>query len=75
MLMVLAQAWFLPPAGKPITYSEFKQAVRGGQVAEVAVGEQTIRGKYKREVDGNDELQHRRGSRTRSCSRSSTPPA
>ena len=47
--MALAQAWFLAPAGRQISYSEFKQAVRGGQVAEVTVGEQAIRGTYKRE--------------------------
>jgi len=52
-LMALAQAWFLAPSGRQISYSEFKQAVRGGQVAEVMVGEQTIRGTYKREVNGS----------------------
>ena len=30
MLMALAQTWFLTPGGHPISYSEFKQAVRGG---------------------------------------------
>src|SRR5215212_161653 len=53
MLMALAQAWFLAPSGRTVSYSEFKQAVRGGQVAEVHVGEQTIRGSYKREVEGS----------------------
>ena len=33
MLMALAQAWFLAPAGRQISYSEFKAAVRSGQVA------------------------------------------
>jgi hypothetical protein len=32
----------LAPAGPPISYSEFKQAVRSGQVAEVFVGDQAI---------------------------------
>ena len=50
--MVLAQMLF-PPGGRQITYSEFKQAVRDGQVAEVAVGEQTIQGKYKKAVENN----------------------
>src|SRR5688500_12405460 len=53
LLMALAQAWFLAPAGRPISYSEFKQAIRSGQVAEVVVGEQTIRGTYTREVNGS----------------------
>src|SRR3954463_2169693 len=52
LLMALAQAWFLAPGGRQVSYSDFKQAVRGGQVAEVYVGEQTIRGTYKREING-----------------------
>ena len=53
MLIALAQAWFLAPAGRQISYSEFKTAVRGGQVAEVIVGEQAIRGAYKSDVNGS----------------------
>src|ERR1044071_1252815 len=52
LLLAIAQAWFVP-TGRQITYSEFKQALRGGQVAEVFVGEQTIRGNFKREVNGS----------------------
>jgi len=52
VLLALLQTWLLTPNGKPITYSEFKQAVRAGQIAEVTVGEQTIIGKFKREVNG-----------------------
>ena len=52
-LMALAQAYFLTPAGSQVSYSEFKSAVRGGQVAEVMVGEQTIRGTYKGDVNGS----------------------
>src|SRR5262245_11795273 len=51
-LLALAQAWFMAPAGRQISYSEFKQAVRAGQVTEVTVGEQLIRGTYKRETNG-----------------------
>jgi cell division protease FtsH len=51
-LLALAQAWFMAPAGRQISYSEFKQAVRSGQVAEVFVGDQTIRGTYKKETNG-----------------------
>ena len=51
-LLALAQAWFMAPAGRPISYSEFKQAVRSSQVAEVFVGDQAIRGTYKRETNG-----------------------
>src|SRR5688572_32963677 len=53
MLMALAQAWFLAPAGRQISYSEFKTAVRGGQVAEVVVGEQAVRGTLKADVNGS----------------------
>jgi cell division protease FtsH len=52
-LMMLAQAWFLAPAGRQISYSEFKAAVRGGQVAETVVGEQSIRGTFNRDVNGS----------------------
>src|SRR2546423_5658142 len=51
-LLALAQAWFMAPAGRQVSYSEFKQGVRAGQVAEVFVGDQTIRGTYKRETNG-----------------------
>src|SRR5882762_4650690 len=51
-LLALTQAWFMAPAGRQISYSEFKQAVRSGQVAEVFVGDQTVRGSYKRETNG-----------------------
>ena len=53
MLMALMQAWFLAPAGRQISYSEFKAAIRGGQVAEVVVGEQRIRGTYSGDVGGS----------------------
>ena len=53
LLMTLAQAWFLAPAGRQIPYSEFKQLVRNGQVAEVTVGEQSIHGVLKREQNNS----------------------
>jgi cell division protease FtsH len=52
LLLVLVQTWFLAPSGRQVSYSEFKTAVRAAQVAEVYVGEQTIRGTFKRETDG-----------------------
>jgi cell division protease FtsH len=51
-LLALAQAWFMAPAGRQISYSEFKQAVRSSQVAEVFVGDQSIRGTFKRDTNG-----------------------
>jgi len=53
LLMALAQAWFLAPSGRQVSYSEFKTAVRGGQIQEVVVGEQTVRGTFRREVNGS----------------------
>jgi cell division protease FtsH len=47
LMLALAQAWFLAPSGQSIPYSEFKTLVRGGRVAEVTVGEQTISGTLK----------------------------
>ena len=49
VLMALAQTWFITSPGRAVSYSDFKQAVRSGLVAEVHVGEQTIRGQFKAE--------------------------
>ena len=51
-LLALGQAYFLAPAGKQISYSEFKGLVRGGQVAEVAVGDSIIHGTLKKPEAG-----------------------
>ncbi len=52
-LLAIGQAFFLAPAGRPISYSEFKALVRGGQVAEVAVGDDVIRGTLKKPEEGS----------------------
>src|SRR5262245_8193037 len=51
LLLALAQAWFLTPAGRQIPYSEFKTLVRNNQVLEATVSDQTINGKL-REAQG-----------------------
>ena len=51
-LLAIGQAYFLAPAGRQISYSEFKGLLRGGQVAEVAVGETIIRGTLKKAEGG-----------------------
>jgi cell division protease FtsH len=56
LLMALANVWYLQPGGKPISYSEFKQAVRNGQVAEVFVGAQSIHGTLKAARDGTNKF-------------------
>jgi cell division protease FtsH len=50
-LLAVVQAWFLTPSGRTIAYSDFKSLVRGGQVLEVKVGDETITGKL-REAQG-----------------------
>src|SRR5918993_389428 len=47
-LLAIGQAYFLAPAGRQVSYSEFKGMVRGGQVAEVAVGDTVIHGTLKK---------------------------
>jgi len=51
LLLAVAQMYYLTPAGRSIPYSEFKSLVKNGQVAEVTVGDQVIRGTLK---EGND---------------------
>jgi cell division protease FtsH len=51
-LLAIGQAYFLAPAGRQIPYSEFKTLVRGGQVAEVSVGDTVIHGTLKKAEDG-----------------------
>jgi cell division protease FtsH len=51
LLLAVVQTIFLTRSGG-LSYSDFKQAVRAGRVAEVTVGEQTIIGTYKTEVNG-----------------------
>jgi len=52
LLLAIGQAYFLTPGGRQIPYSEFKSLVRGGQVAEVAVGDTHIRGVLKKSDEG-----------------------
>ena len=52
LLLGIGQALFLTPGGRQIPYSEFKGMVRGGQVAEVAVGDTHIRGVLKKAEQG-----------------------
>ncbi len=51
--MVVAQTFLFPQDGRKITYSEFKDAVRAGQVASVEVGLQVVSGKYRKPVENN----------------------
>src|SRR5687768_13828299 len=48
VVLALGQAYLLTPGGKQITYSEFKTALRNGEIAEASVGDSTIQGKLKK---------------------------
>jgi cell division protease FtsH len=52
LLMVVAQTFLFPQDGRKLTYSDFRQAVRDGAVAEVTIGEQVVRGTYAKPVEG-----------------------
>ncbi|MGE3276256.1 MAG: ATP-dependent zinc metalloprotease FtsH [Vicinamibacterales bacterium] len=51
-VLAILQAYMLTPGGQQIPYSEFKNLVRTGQVAEVTVGDTTITGQLKKADDG-----------------------
>ncbi|OLD57465.1 MAG: cell division protein FtsH [Acidobacteria bacterium 13_1_40CM_2_64_6] len=51
LLLGLAQMYYLAPNGRPLPYSEFKTLLKNGQVAEVTIGEQSIRGTLKQAAD------------------------
>ncbi len=53
MLLGLAQVYFLTPTGRAIPYSEFKTLVKNGDVAEVTIGDQTVRGTLKQPRAGD----------------------
>jgi len=49
LLLVLAvvNMYYMAPGGRQVAYSEFKTMVTSGQVAEVVIGDQTLRGTLK----------------------------
>src|SRR5262245_869391 len=51
LVLGLAQLYYLTPTGKPIPYSDFKGLLKSGQIAELTIGDQVIRGTLKQ---GND---------------------
>jgi cell division protease FtsH len=54
ILLGVAQMYYLTPGGRQIPYSEFKSLLRNGQVAEIAIADQAIRGTLKQELPGSD---------------------
>src|ERR1700724_2889582 len=47
LVLGMAQAYYMAPPGRSIPYSEFKQLVKNGEIAEISIGEQAIRGTLK----------------------------
>jgi cell division protease FtsH len=47
LVLGIAQAYYMTPPGRSIPYSEFKQLVKNGEVAEISIGDQAIRGTLK----------------------------
>src|SRR5207244_2250586 len=47
LLLGLVQMYYLAPSGQQIPYSEFKALLKSGQIAEISVGDQVIRGTLK----------------------------
>jgi len=51
LLLGLAQMYYLTPSGRTIPYSEFKELLKQGQIAEVTIADQMIRGALKQDQD------------------------
>jgi cell division protease FtsH len=43
-VLVIAQMYFLAPVGRTVSYSEFRNLLKNGEVAEVFIGDQILRG-------------------------------
>jgi len=54
ILLGVAQMYYLTPGGRQIPYSEFKSLLKNGQVAEIAIADQAIRGTLKQDQPGSD---------------------
>ncbi len=55
ILLGLVNMYYMTPTGRQLAYSEFRTMVQNGQVAEVTIGDQTIRGTSKATANGGDE--------------------
>jgi cell division protease FtsH len=55
LVLGLVQMYYMAPAGRSVPYSEFKTMVQNGQLAEVLIGDQTIRGTLKQGAGTGDE--------------------
>jgi cell division protease FtsH len=53
LLLGLAQMYYLAPNGRSLPYSEFKSHLKNGNVAEVFIGDQMLRGTLKQAPNGD----------------------
>src|SRR5215813_4611866 len=65
ILLGVAQMYYLTPGGRQIPYSEFKSLLKNGQVAEVSIADQAIRGTLKQDVSSGDGKPTRQFTTTR----------
>ena len=65
LVLGFAQLYFMTPPGRAIPYSEFKALVKDGQVADVTITEQVIRGTLKQPAPTGDPKQAKQFTTTR----------
>jgi cell division protease FtsH len=53
LVLGIAQAYYMTPPGRSIPYSEFKSLVKNGEVVEISIGDQAIRGTLKGAAAGD----------------------
>src|SRR6266853_922260 len=54
VVLGLVNMYYMAPGGRQLAYSEFKTLVQSGEVAEVTIGDQTLRGTLKQAAAGDD---------------------
>jgi cell division protease FtsH len=65
LVLGLVQMYYMTPGGRTVPYSEFKTMVQNGQVAEVLIGDQTIRGTLKQGPGASGDEKSRQFTTTR----------
>src|SRR3954470_10927977 len=65
ILLGVAQMYYLTPGGRQIPYSEFKSLLKNGQIADISIADQAIRGTLKQDLPGSDGKPTKQFSTTR----------
>src|SRR3954470_9748962 len=55
IVLGLVNMYYMVPAGRQLAYSEFKTLVQSGQIEEVLIGDQTLRGTLKQSAGAKDD--------------------